>query len=118
MANTVEYYLSKGFDKKAAEYFASGRKRPIKVIPQDFLHLMITFDNNETRILNMSPYIQKGTVYEVLNDESTFKRCYIDSDGSICWDKDSTIDSSKIWSNKIDIGADNCYLESESIKKE
>ena len=26
MAESVEYYISKGFDKKMAEYFAAGRK--------------------------------------------------------------------------------------------
>ena len=115
MSNTVEYYLSKGFDKKAAEYFSSGRKRPVDVIAKNSFQLIITFDNNEKRILDMSSYIQKGTVYSVLSDESVFSRCYIDSDGSICWDKDPNIDSNKVWSNKIDIGADNCYMESKSI---
>ena len=35
MANTVDYYLSKGFDRLAAEYFASGRKRIIGVSAND-----------------------------------------------------------------------------------
>ena len=115
MPNTVEYYISKGFDIKAAKYFASGRRKPIVVIPQDSTHLIITFDNNEKRILDMSSYIQKGTVYNILSDKSIFERCYIDSEGSICWDKDPNVDSNKVWSNKIDIGADNCYLESSAL---
>ena len=32
MANTVEYYLSKGFDHKAAEYFAGGKKKIVGVV--------------------------------------------------------------------------------------
>ena len=63
----------------------------------------------------MSSYIQKGNVYYILSDKSIFNRCYIDSDGSVCWDKDPNIDSEKDWSNKIDIGADNCYLESKAL---
>ena len=27
MAKTVEYYLEKGFDKAAAEYYAAGRRK-------------------------------------------------------------------------------------------
>lgn len=115
MPNTVEYYISKGFDIKAAEYFASGRKKPINVVPQDSFQLIITFDNNERRVLDMRPYIQKETVYSILNDKTIFNRCYIDSDGSVCWDKNPNVDSEKVWSNKIDIGADNCYLESNSL---
>ena len=34
MPNTVEYYLSKGFDRPMAEYFAGGRKKLIAVAPQ------------------------------------------------------------------------------------
>ncbi|MCR4948781.1 MAG: DUF2442 domain-containing protein [Treponema sp.] len=115
MSNTVEYYLSKGFDKKAAIYFASGRKKPVNVIPKDSFNLIITFDNNEKRILDISPYIQKENVYNILSDKSVFMRCYIDNEGSVCWDKDPNVDSSKVWSNKIDIGADTCYLESKSL---
>ena len=38
MANTVEYYLSKGFDRKTAEYFAAGKKRITGVVPNnDFI---------------------------------------------------------------------------------
>ncbi|MBB5219830.1 hypothetical protein HNP77_002219 [Treponema rectale] len=115
MPNTVEYYISKGFDSKAASYFASGRRKPVNVVPQDSFRLIITFDNNEKRLLDMSSYIQKGNVYYILSDKSIFNRCYIDSDGSVCWDKDPNIDSEKDWSNKIDIGADNCYLESKAL---
>ena len=112
MANTYEYYLSKGFDEKAARYFSSGRRKPVKVTPQDNYKLWITFDNDEQRILDFSKYIIEGTVYNQLRNKEIFNNCYIDSDNSICWDKDSTIDSNVTWSNKIDIGADTCYLES------
>ena len=41
MANTYEYYLSKGFDEKSARYFSSGRRKPVKVTPQDSYKLLI-----------------------------------------------------------------------------
>ncbi|MBR5966393.1 MAG: DUF2442 domain-containing protein [Treponema sp.] len=115
MPNTVEFYLSKGFDEKAAKYFASGRKKPVNVMPQDSAKILITFDNAEKRILDMTPLIKDGTVYRALKDANTFKRCYIDSNGSVCWDINPEIDSEKVWSNKIDLGADTCYLESVSL---
>ena len=54
MANTVDYYLSKGFDRLAAEYFASGRKRIIGVSANDDFTLTIRFDNGEQRLYDMS----------------------------------------------------------------
>lgn len=116
MPNTVEYYLSKGFDSKAAHYFASGRRKPVSVIPKDSNRILITFDNLEHRLFDMTPLIKENTVYSILNNKSVFNRCYIDSEGSICWDKDPTVDSEKVWSNKIDLGADTCYLESVEYK--
>lgn len=112
MPKSYEYYISKGFDSKAATYFASGRRKPIKVVPKENFTLVITFDNLETKILDIKKYIKEGTVYYPLRDENLFLRCYIDSDASICWDKDVNIDSNIVWDNKIDIGADTCYLES------
>lgn len=116
MPKNVEYYLSKGFDSKAAEYFAAGRRKPVSVVPQNQMKLLITFDNNEQRIFDMKPLIHKGTVYSILIDENIFNKCYIDSTNSICWDKDPKVNSEEIWSNKIDIGADTCYLESVKVR--
>ena len=74
MANTYEYYLSKGFDEKAARYFSSGRRKPVKVTPQDSYKLLITFDNDEQRILDFSKYIIEGTIYSLLRDKETFNK--------------------------------------------
>ena len=117
MPESVEYYLSKGFDKKAAVYFSKGRRKPVKVVPQNCFNLLITFDNNEVRLLDISPLIKEGTVYYTLKNPSIFTKCYIDQNHSICWDKNQEIDSEKVWSNKIDIGSDTCYLESVEIQK-
>ena len=49
MANTVEYYLSKGFDRKTAEYFAAGKKRITGVVPNNDFTLTISFDNGQVK---------------------------------------------------------------------
>ena len=69
------------------------------------------------RLFDVSALLKEGTVYYVLHDVSLFKTCYIDANHSVCWDKDPAIDSEKVWSNKIDLGADTCYLDSESLEK-
>lgn len=42
-----EYYLSKGFDKRAAEYFSTGRRVVTEVIPKKDFTLELIFDNGE-----------------------------------------------------------------------
>ena len=46
MGKSVEYYLSKGYDRKMAEYFASGRKRITKVVPRNDFTLVLSFDKS------------------------------------------------------------------------
>ncbi len=115
MANTVEYYLAKGFDRKAAEYFASGRKRIVKVIPNDDFTLTISFDNGENRLYDMRPILKKGTVFEPFADLANFRRVYVDDTHCIAWDIDPTIDSNKVWNNKVDLCPDSCYIDSVPI---
>lgn len=74
MANTVEYYLSKGFDRKTAEYFAAGKKRITGVVPNNDFTLTIS-----------------------------------------AWDIDPNIDSNKVWSNKVDLCPDGCYIDSVPV---
>ncbi len=115
MLNTVEYYLSKGFDQKAAEYFASGRKKIIGVIANDDFTLAISFDNGEKRLFDVRPYLKKGTVFEHLSNIEDFQRVYIDEQNCIAWDIDPTIDSNEVWSNKIDLCPDSCYIDSKPL---
>ena len=60
MGNSVEFYLSKGYDQKMAEYFAAGRKRITKVVPKEDFTLAMTFDNGETRMYDARPLLQAG----------------------------------------------------------
>lgn len=50
MGKSVEYYISKGFDRKIAEYFSNGRRTIVSVIANDDYTLILGFDNGEKRI--------------------------------------------------------------------
>lgn len=115
MTDSVEYYLSKGFDCKTAEYFAAGRRRIIKVIPNDDFTLTISFDNGEKRLYDMRPFLKKGTVFEPFIEPDNFRKVYVDDANCIAWDIDPNIDSEKVWSNKVDLCADGCYIDSVPI---
>lgn len=112
MANTIEYYLSKGFDRKTAEYFASGRKKIVDVVANDDFTLTIRFDNEEKRLYDMHPLLKKGTVFEPLAKMENFRRVYVDDTHCIAWDIDPNVDSNKVWNNKVDLSSDGCYLDS------
>lgn len=112
MPNTVEYYLSKGFDREMAEYYASGRKKIVSVVPQRDFTLLLTFDNNEKRILDIKPILEKGGVFAPFREYSNFSRVYIDNSNSVCWDIDPNVDSEVVWNNKVDLCPDCCYVDS------
>lgn len=112
MANTVEYYLSKGFDRRAAEYFAGGKKKIVGVVANRDFTLTISFDNGEKRLYDMRPLLKKGTVFEPFTDMKNFSRVYVDDTHSIAWDIDPNVDSNKVWNNKVDLCADECYIDS------
>lgn len=111
----VEYYLSKGFDRTAAEYFAAGRKTITAVVPNDNFTLTLTFDNKEKRILDIAPLLKQGTVFETFADINNFRRVYIDDDHCIAWDINPNIDSNIVWNNKVDLCPDSCYMDSVPI---
>lgn len=115
MTKTVEYYLSKGFDQKAAEYFAGGRKRITEVAANDDFTLTISFDNGEKRLYDMRPILEKGTVFAPFTDIENFRRVYIDDQHCISWDIDPNVDSNEVWNNKVDLCPDVCYIDSVPI---
>ena len=115
MANTVEYYLSRGFDRRTAEYFASGKKRIVGVEPNDNFTLTISFDNGERRLYDVRPLLKKGTVFEPFIKPENFRRVYVDDTHCVAWDIDPTVDSNKVWSNKVDLCQDGCYIDSVPI---
>ena len=115
MQNTVDYYLSKGFDNRAAEYFANGKRRITAVVANDDFTILLSFDNGERRLYNVRPLLKKGTVFETFMKLEHFKRVYIDSSGSVAWDIDPSVDSEKVWSNKVDLCPDSCYIDSVPV---
>lgn len=112
---TREDYLSAGFSPAMAEYFMTGRKRPVHVVPEDDFTLRIAFYNGEIRRLDMKPHLQEGKAFAPLKDAVRFKRVYIAEGGSISWDIDSQVDSSKVWNNVIDLCPDCCYVNSIAV---
>lgn len=117
MANSIDYYLSKGFDRKTAEYFAHGKKKIVGVIPNDDFTLTLSFDNGEKRIYDMRPLLKKNTVFEKLMSIDDFKRVYLDDMHCVSWDIDPNVDSNTVWNNKVDLCPDSCYIDSVPIKE-
>ena len=114
MANSVNFYLSKGFDRKAAEYFTNGRKTITAVHANNDYTLTISFGGVK-RLYNMRPLLKKGTVLEPFLDLNNFRRVYLDDTHCIFWDIDPRVDSSTVWINKVDLCPDTCYLDSTPV---
>lgn len=112
----VAYYLSKGFSRAMAEYFAAGRKQIISVSPNADFTLTLGFDNGEFRLFDCKPLLQEGTVFETFLQFNNFKRVYIDDTHCIAWDIDPDVDSNVVWENKVDLCPDNCYVESTPLE--
>ena len=116
MPKNKDYYISKGFDEKTAEYFANGRRTAVAVEATSDFELIITFDNGETRLLDVKDILKVGTVFEPFMEFENFKRVYIDTEGNIAWDINPDVDSEKEWNNKVDISTDTCYIDSVLIE--
>ena len=112
MGKSVDYYLSRGCDHKMAEYFAAGRRRITGVVPNDNYTLTLTFDNGEKRLYNAAPLLQAGTVFAPFRELENFRRVYLDESNCVSWDIDPMVDSSVVWSNKVDLCPDSCYVDS------
>jgi len=56
----------------------------IGVEPQTDHKILLTFDNKEVRVFDMSPYIEKSNFFKQLEDEEYFKTVRV-SLGSIQW---------------------------------
>lgn len=112
MSKTEGYYLSKGFEPAVASYYANGRRKIMSVTPNNDFTLTLGFDNGERRILDIKPMLEKGSVFEPFCDINNFRRVYLDAQHCVSWDIDPAVDSEKIWSNKVDLCPDSCYIDS------
>lgn len=115
MEHSYEWYIEMGCDPAIARFFADGRKIATGVKANPDYTIVIEYEHNEHRLFDMKPLIRPKTVFEFLSDPNNFMRVYIDDTHNICWDKDPNVDSNVVWNNKIDISADNCYVNSTPI---
>ena len=104
--------IFRGMDEKMAAYFAAGRRQIVQVTPRDDFTLVLRFDNGELRRLDVRPYLQPGTVFAPFREWNHFRRVYLDENHCVAWDIDPNVDSSRVWSNKVDLCPDSCYVDS------
>ena len=117
MEKRVGELMKRGYDRRTAEYFASGRKRLVSVCANDDFSLRMTFDNGETRVMDCKPFLKKGTVFEPFCSIENFKRVYLDDTRCVAWDIDPRVDSNVVWSNKVDLCPDSCYMDSVPVQE-
>ena len=103
MPKSVEFFLSKGFDLKMAEYYARGRKKIVSARVYGNYKLLLEYERSDLRIYDVKPLIKKNTVFEKLLNPEIFASVFIDDTNSICWKIDSKI---------MDISPDTAYIES------
>ena len=115
MTRGVEWYLSHGFDRPMAEYYAAGRKRIMSVTPNEDFTLTLGFDNGEVRLLDCKPFLKPKSVFEPFMQPDNFLRVYLDDANCVSWDIDPNVDSHKVWNNKVDLCPDTCYVDSRPI---
>lgn len=100
--------------QRVKDYFESGRKKIVKVIPNDNYSLTVHFNNDEIKVYDMSESL--FGVFKILEDKEKFKEVFIDEYGNIAWDIDKEVDSSDHWDNRIDLCKDSIYINSVSIE--
>lgn len=105
----VRNYLTKGYDRLAAEYLASKRKRLEGVNAQFDYTLILVYEKNEKRLFDCKPLMAEGGLFSHLqNYGSVFSNAYIE-DNAVCWNIVRSSDGEK---DTIRIDADTCYIKS------
>lgn len=92
-------------------YFESGTRKVVTVTANEDYTLTITFDNGEVRTYDMADNL-RGPAFAPLRDMAVFQRVFVDDYGAIAWDIDSSVDSDIVWSNRVDLCPDSCYIYS------
>ena len=72
----------------------------IKVKPLDDYKLELTFKNDEVRVFDMKPYLEKG-IYKELKDKNKFKSVKISFD-SIEWCNQADIDPEFLYEKSVE----------------
>ena len=76
--------------------------RVVAVVPQPDYRLLLTFDNDERRLFDMKPYLNRG-VFAALVEENVFRSV------RVCFD---TVQ----WSNGADLCPEVLYAEGKPVK--
>lgn len=70
-----------------------------EVKPIDNYKLILTFENNEVKLFDMIPYLDKG-IFQELKDENLFKSVNVSFD-SIKWPNKADIDTKTLYEDSI-----------------
>ena len=73
------------------------------LIPQADHHLFLEFDNGETRLFDLTPWLDKG-VFRTLRDSPEFAQARV-------------VDGSVEWPGEIDMSYETLYLRSMAVKQ-
>ena len=71
--------------------------------PLEDYKLLLTFDNNEKRIFNMTPYLGKG-IFTELKDLKTFSSVRVDFD-SISWSNGADLDPEILYEDSLPLNS-------------
>ena len=75
----------------------------IRATPQAEHRLLLEFDNGETRLFDLTPWLDKG-VFRALRDSPEFAQARV-------------VDGSIEWPGEIDLSYDTLYLRSAVVKQ-
>lgn len=70
-----------------------------EVKPIENYKLILTFENNEVKIFDMSPYLDKG-IFQELKDENIFNAVKVSFD-SIEWPNEADIDPETLYEDSV-----------------
>ena len=102
--------------QEVKDYFAHGQKKITKIVAKSDYQLILYYSDDSVKLYDLSGSLHG--IFEKLEDEELFSKVFIDDSGAIAWDLDPTVDSSLVWSNRIDICPDAAYLASVDISNQ
>lgn len=112
MQKDFEHYLRLGCNEAVATYFSNGTRKIVNVVANDDYTLTLAFDNGEIRIYDAKHLFAGNSVFNKIKSKKDFQRVYVDDSNCVSWDIDPNVDSNTVWSNKLDLCPDSCYLDS------
>jgi hypothetical protein len=70
-----------------------------EVKAMDEYKLLLTFENGETRLFDMNPYLEKG-IFRALKDISLFKSVRVNFD-TVEWENETDIDPETLYEDSV-----------------